>query len=329
MNAFESLYLPLCYYPTKIAFVDDNIDYLNNLLIMFNDEFPCISFDDPHMASNAINESLTNGSFIDRCQFPVNKTSEQIVYKVDLKEIQREVFRKNRFDEISIVFVDYSMPSMNGLDFCRKFKGKDVIFFLLTGEADEKVALEAYGEWIIHGFAKKSSKNLREILLKAINDMQKRRFLNLSGKLLSKVDSDLFDFLKNEDVSKCFQKIYKENGAVEFYLVRDRGDFMLLDNQGIVSFLSLKSKKEFQNLYEQACIDEASSSTLLALKERRSIPIFYDSEDFTPWADEWEKYLCPAQKVPGNDEYYFAYKKALNREDLKKIVSYQEFLSNR
>ena len=70
------------------------------------------------------------------------------------------IYNKERFGETSVVVVDFAMPQMNGEEFCRKLgqlKGNSVKIIMLTGEADEEMAVRLFNAGVIDKFLRKGN----------------------------------------------------------------------------------------------------------------------------------------------------------------------------
>ena len=70
---------------------------------------------------------------------------------------------------IPVIIADYDMPEMNGLSFLKKINEIKSYKILLTGVADESIAVKAFNEGIIDFYIKKSGIDLFERLIKIVN----------------------------------------------------------------------------------------------------------------------------------------------------------------
>lgn len=322
----RNLKISLCYHPTTVVFVDDNNDYLEQLKARFNELLPLQAFDDPALALQFLNETYQEESFIRRCTItpdPDKVEFDHLVSDVNIKLIQNEILRPERFKEIAVVVVDYSMPGMNGIEFCKQIKNLNILVILLTGEADHDLAIREFNKGTIDRFIKKTTPNIREVLYSEILKLEQQYFINFSNMIINQANSDNLKCLEDEDVAKDFYKLCKELNIAEYYILTEAGDFLLIDNQGIASYITLKSDEEINHLYEHAEISGVSNTLLEALMHRERIPLLYDDLDPV----DWEAYLGTAHAIADKKLYYYAYKHNVG-DYPEKILSYEKYLAS-
>jgi CheY-like chemotaxis protein len=327
----RNLKISLCYHPTTVVFIDDNVDYLNQMQKLFQRTLPCLTFSQPEKALEFLNAHQEK-PFVERCvERSADNDHDYFSSEVTVRAIQKEMMSPNRFKEIAVVVVDYSMPGLDGIELCKKIKHPHILKLLLTGNADLDIAVEAFNQKIIDKFLKKGAPGTTESLMKDIKSLQARYFLNLSNTLMNQAKSNILTALENVEIAELFQQICAENQVEEYYLMSDMGDFLLLNRQGELSRFSIISEQEINELYRYASEDSAvSKESLLPLKNHEKTPLFETIEDIDDTApEEWEQYYCPLQRVPGTSEFYFAYKKNLSAKALKQysaLTSLQDYL---
>lgn len=329
----RNLKVSLCYYPTTIILVDDDEVYLSQLYNYLKNILPCLPFSDPFKALEYSN-SQSQETFIQRCMEQPQDNDEDSKYfssGVNVRAIQNEIKHHNRFKDVKIFVADYEMPSMSGIEFCSRIQDPNSEKLLLTGVADSDVVIEAFKKRKINNYLKKGVSNLIPVLLNEIISLQKQYFLDLSNILMNQAESKILASLEDQYVADLFNKLSQDNNIVEHYLMNNEGDFLWADRQGKLSRFSIKSIKEIESMYTYAKDENASESVLIALKNKEKIPLFDSTEaiDNTD-AFEWEGCLHPIQKVPGSNQYYFAYRKDLAHlpKDLESIVSLEDYLFN-
>ena len=106
--------------------MDDHTEFLATLSMTFSSQFNVKIFDNPHTALAYINEQQ-------RTQHLVATDDKPEVHGESDKWVQQVLTRPNlkRYDEmrimeISVLVVDYSMPSMNGIEFCEQIKNSAI-----------------------------------------------------------------------------------------------------------------------------------------------------------------------------------------------------------
>ena len=114
------------YYPTTVVFVDDDRAFLENLVIGLEGDLASVIFDSPvdalafieagakvrpHDLVLAAHPEVPDG---------VDRALTDRMVTVELSKIPELVYRPKRFDELTVVVVDYAMPGLNGLEFCER-----------------------------------------------------------------------------------------------------------------------------------------------------------------------------------------------------------------
>jgi CheY-like chemotaxis protein len=92
---------------------------------------------------------------------------------LDKTKVVKQVQAPHRFDTASVVVVDYAMPEMNGLELCRRLAHLPLRKILLTGQADDQVAVDAFNDGLIDYFLSKSAPNAPQVLRAQIRRFQK------------------------------------------------------------------------------------------------------------------------------------------------------------
>lgn len=328
----RDLKISLCQHPTTVVFIDDNQDYLTHLYTWYNELLPCITFDDPEQALHYLNQTYQYVPFINRyVNSPEDEELNQLSSNFDISTLRNEALLPNRFEEIAVVVVDYTMPGMNGIELCKQIQNSNIRVILLTGDADYDVAIKEFNNRTIDKYFKKTTPNLMEELLQAIYELERQYFIDQSNIILSNPKAyHNFKFLEDPKVAEVFYKLCQDNQIVEHYILNEKGNFLLIDKQGNPRWLALLDEEELlDNFYTTAENCPAPESIISALRTKAKIPLFYTAEDEKTPPDQWEPYLYPATPTKADKNYYYAYIPNLNTYDSKTFhtLSYQDYLA--
>lgn len=324
--------ISVCYHPTKIVLVDDNKSFLDSMEIQLSDRFSCYFFQDPQKALYHLNNHYQVEPFFTRF-ISDEKEASQDFLNFDLRKIKQEIYNPNRFDEVMVLVIDYSMPSMNGLEFFRQLRHKSMMRILLTGEASNELALEAFNEDLIDKFIPKTIPRMTEVLIEAIEDLQKKQFVKLSDMLFntsSQANIPILNVLEDRTFAKVFEKTIEEKKIVEYYLLANRGSFLLLDQQANPSSFVLANDEEMDAYIALAEKGQAPQWIIDRLKNRTHIPYFTkQAASEVPVAD-WATYIYPAELLEGKERYYYAYIADPSICDIEpeRVMSYQKYLQS-
>ncbi|MDF2868215.1 MAG: CheY-like receiver [Gammaproteobacteria bacterium] len=324
--------ISLCYHPTKVVLVDDNPDFIAAIKLELGKELRCSFYTNPLKALEFFKmykpEPFTKRCFVT----PSDEKSDHLFFNVDLRQIHKEVHVSDRFNEIAVVVIDYTMSRVDGLELSRQLKIRhpNIRIILLTGEADHDLAVMAFNEGIIDKFIKKGSQDLSGLLIKNIRELEQKYFLILSQSIIDKMNgsSDKLYRLRDPHIINFFNQLCREKAIIEYYLIDSNGSFLLIDNKGCPYWLALLSNQELYEFYEYAATEKAPQAVISALKDRQKMPFFYTDDDLTTPPSGWEDYLHPAQTIPGTTTYHYTLIENASPYNwyLDKIISYQTYL---
>lgn len=332
----SQLKLGVCFYPTTIGLIDDNEEYLKHLVSYLDktEKFPCFTYDDPQKALHFLTNQYQSDAFINRCL--ISQESEEFdhfIAELNIRAIHQEIYNSYRFNEITVLVIDYAMPRVNGLDICRQLRDTSVKTIMLTGEASKDFAVEAFNEGSIDRFILKKTPNLLDVLAQTVRELQENYFLDLSKAALNKIanfSKGTLLCLENTGFVEFFKQLCKTNRIVEYYLLDNQGSFLLLDAKGKASWLAVANEELMLTYANLAKDDTAPIAIINGLKNKQMIPYFYTDKDFAVRPAEWQRYLHPAHKLPGEEIYYtYIAHSEVYEIDYTKVVSYQQFLNTR
>lgn len=303
----KKMRLNICYYPTSLILVDDNKKFLQSLRLGLSD-YSCFFYENPKEALDFLNNSYKFEPFINRSLLSEEDNRlEQPIAGLNIKKIHHEIYNSSRYQEISVLLADYSMSYINGTEFCKALKSKDLQKVMLTGEASNELAIVAFNGKIIDKFILKSSKSFLNVIMNNIQELQENYFITLTDIALSKTNNNnVLSTIEDPVFIDLFNIICKQNQIVEYYLLDEQGSYLLLDKNKKMKWLIVKKESEMQDLINFATFEEAPKSILDALQNREKIPYFHTEIELNKTPYQWERYLYPAIKLYGKEVYYYS-----------------------
>lgn len=325
--------IPTCYFPSTALFLDDSRDFLLNFVLQLDESVAYRIFDTPLEALSYLQNKRCELDILSRhCLSEYTEAKNcpltNHTINLDLAAIHAEIYNPQRFSEVSVVVVDYAMPGMDGLEFCRRMENSNVKKILLTGQADEKLAITAFNEGLIHRYIKKSAVNVAELITKSIAELQLQYFQSMSDMVVRMLSVSSPNCLQDKKFAQLFQQLRLEKGIVEYYLIDNSGSFLMLDQDANVSFLIVKNKHDMRLHYDLALDSGASNEVLDQLASGEKIPGFWQVSSSNPQWMDWSRCLVPAKRFESDDVYYYAYLQGNLFFDIreKKILSYHRYL---
>ena len=319
------------FFPTTIVFVDDSADFLTNLSLQVDSRLACRLFDSPVEALAAINGNdaappRTQDLFSlyrDRAEDALGSQ----VLNVDLDTIHREVCNEKRFERVSVAVVDFDMPEIDGIEFCRRIHNPMIKKILLTGKADERIAVKAFNDGVIDRFILKQEANVMSTLNRAIDEMQHAYFDEIGRMLSDAVSIGAYGFLRDPLFAERFGQIRAALGIVEYYLCCKPDGILMLDFAGTPYLLIVQTEEMVQANYEIASDQAAPAELLASLRSGKMVPYFWKSEGhYSPIYEDWHAYLHPATEFRGKTVYLLATVKNPAAFNFKYVLSYAAYL---
>lgn len=298
------------FHPTTVVFVDDNLDFLGNLSLQLDADLAYRLFDSPGKALDHLNNAARAKPLSERffAAEAGGGSSCDSVIRLDMASIEREMRNTHRFGETSVVMVDYAMPNMNGVEFCKRIRNPNVKKILFTGVADEYVAVSAFNEGLIDRFILKSERDVYEQVNVAIRDLQNAYIRDTSHTISHVLTLRSHDVLLDPVFARFFRSLRDEHGIIEYYMSVRPDGFLLLNAEGRATRLIVLTDDDLQ-LHGRIARDQGAPPELLAALERGdTVPYFETASDgfFHRECNNWRECLHPARVLEGRKRYHWA-----------------------
>lgn len=325
----EAKISPVCFHPTTIMCVDDDPkihEFITPNVINTN---ATKIFNNAEKALAYINNEYKSDSFLKRCiSLTDTEVRGQRVAQLNIENIHKEIYSLQRFKQISVLILDYAMAEMHGIEFAKQLKSKDIKIIMLTGEVDYQIALEAFNEQLIHKFIKKNDANLFQILIGAIEELQKDYFIEHSNpaiNILTGNDNPNAEIFFDHHYADLVKATIKQNKIYEYYLIDAYGSYLMLDRRAHPSWLLLRSTQDFDLMLDYALQNKAPETVITALKNREKM-LFLGAKENSKL--DWDKLLHPVQALDDNKKYFYAYitQADFYYVDQAKIVAFEKFI---
>jgi CheY-like chemotaxis protein len=171
-----------------------------------------------------------------------NLPADQCNVAIDLERIYRICEQPQRFATPSVVVVDYSMPQMNGLEFCAAIAHLPCKKILFTGAADEKIAVNAFNRGLIDRYIQKSPTGAGQ-LEQQIRTLQNAYFDDREETLRDLVLLHDYHFLADPVLARLIDTLRVRLGIVEHYVFPNPSGILLIDQNGKTRLLMIETPK--------------------------------------------------------------------------------------
>lgn len=300
------------YHPTTTVVIDDDRLFLDTIKIHLDRNSPYQLYENANIAFKAIQESNSNMfnvcqilTNLDTYDFQYNKSPAQPI-DIQISHIHKEILAPNRSNQISLIFIDYNMPEINGLDFCRIIKSHPAKKVLLTGQADKQTAIAAFNEGIIDKFILKSESNLSNVLNDIIKTAHKEYFYKnfepISNLLICNRDLPFND----TEYTKFILDYLSNNKFIEYYVYDKHGSYLCIQSDNTIQLLVIRSEKDIYEMYELARDNGVPSKLSRSLLHKEKILFFPNEIDMRQSVSKWDKFMLPAKKIASNSKCYYS-----------------------
>jgi CheY-like chemotaxis protein len=292
--------------------VDDSPSFLHSLRFQLGAAFPSIGFSDTgaaiawlrkHGAAPAALAGLLSPS-VDT--YTLSPQPYNIALHVE--QVCGIRCHPQRFLTPSVLVVDYSMPGMDGIQFCEAVRDLPCRKILLTGVADERVAIEAFNRGLIDRYVRKSDAHALDRLEAELTQLQEGYFLAQSEALRMLLSLHDYSFANDPAICGLVRELGARHKIVEHYLYKTPPGFLMYDREARPWLLAVETEQSMNAQYEIALDGGAPPSLLEALEQRRVVPNFGNGDGmYSPVRHkEWHRFTAPAQTCHGREPYYWA-----------------------
>ena len=301
------------FHPTTTILIDDNKTFLKTLSLKLDDDAIYHTFSDPKEALAYCTENAKITPIDDSYLMADTESPDPSEQNITLRtrEIKTALLKSERFDVISVIVVDFSMPTMTGVQFIDKLreqvKNKFAKIIMVTGEADHGLAVELFNEKKIDKFFLKNEDNLEQKVNSAIHEMQKAYFLDLCTTLFSSIVEKTTPILSDVTFANLFAKIKADLNIIEHYLCENTGSFILVDKNGVLTVLVVRTQGDLAMYADLAEDQRVPAELVKRILNGSLLPFFGTFENFiASKRDDWVVNTHLGKKVPGREGYYYS-----------------------
>jgi CheY-like chemotaxis protein len=294
------------FHPTTVVLVDDNEAFLRSLTLEMPADMAFHGFTSPELALAFLNEPNELPPLVDRC-FTLDRSHDtEAVIHLDLGVIEQEINHLQRFRRVSVVLVDYAMPSVDGLQFCERLTDPYARRAMLTGVADEKLAVEAFNAGLIHRYIPKHKATAVEAVIAFIAELEREYFNQYLARLKTALAINPPGFLVDAEIAVHVQRLLAQERVSEYYLVNDPPGFLMLRSSGTVLRLVLLDELARQQQVDFVHRYDAPADIRRGVETGELIGLFsgdrpddYFGDESYPWAEK----VFPARRLGSHGQW--------------------------
>lgn len=305
------------FWPTKTLILDDNKLFLEGLKEMLDNDDSYIFFSDPKEALNYLADYTVQLDWY--INTPISLEQGVAQYNINYDLIQSIVSNEKRFNLVSNVIVDYHMPSMSGIDFCKLVaKDKFLRKTLLTANMDYSQAIKNLNDQTINGFIDKKDISKNGLLKKHVG-IEKITYFSQRANFI--IEALAFEnqsiAVLSVEYNKIINQIIHDLNIKEYYLLSQSGLYLMIDEDCMEYYIFLFSQEDIQEMALEAQDQGLESNICLSLETQEKAVCYYNRDNSSSWPEcsKWGEYLAPLKKflVADRDYYYAIINKQLKK----------------
>lgn len=302
------------FYPTAVAIIDDDVRFLESFDELLRRDFIVRRFTSPQLGLNhlvgADAEHLSRiarlGTYASNYANPIDEYDRlQILLSSHISQLRGY---SNRFDTVSVAIVDLNMPGVDGLMICRALRRRPVRTILLTGNASEKLALNAFNEGLIDRFVSKHEPNLMDVVAAHVRDLQNAYFRRITTTIKDTLSLRYLRFMREGRFLRFFSDLCAERDIVEYYVKTEPPGVEIIKANGDTTILMVLGPERVAEKISVARAAGAMPEMIAAMEAGTILTHFpTDSGHYAPlFRETWRKYAFPATTVDGGERWITA-----------------------
>jgi len=262
---------PIYRRPGGVVFLDDDLAYLEMLAEVMPEHWPvrlftrpsdCIRYLEPEPALQEA-DHWRHKDILDRWHQGQSLIAQILAY-------WREA-GSWRFGLSQVCVVDYSMPAMNGLQVLEELAGWPGARVLLTGRADEQIAVQAFNASLIEQYVPKQASEISRRLAGSI-----QRLLDDASGLQAQawrgsLTREQMAVISTPQIGRQLQALAEQHRWVEHVVIGDPFGVLALDDAGQAAWLQLEHLSRLEELAELGASAGIDSSDLARVRSGDSL----------------------------------------------------------
>jgi len=300
------------FHPTQIVFVDDDSGFLSWFSRGLDLRAPLRRYQSPaRLLDDLAFARIPTRIDLDCWSNPrTREHSDGLQQLLGLNETQilRRLFNPRRFDVLSVAVVDYAMPEMDGVELLRRIESLPCRKILLTGQADDSVAVDAFNEGLIDYFASKAAPGLTRLIRRQILRFQRDFIADASALVRQALRTEHGRTWDDEVFCALLEEISARHGFVEYYAVGDPAEgFLLVDDEARGRLLLTFSAASIEAQFTAARLSGAPDEVLDRLAQE-AVTTYFPAEYANQVLDAqaWHDACVPLHPFPNRSDRFYA-----------------------
>lgn len=261
---------PLYRRPGGVVFLDDDASYLEMLADVMPGQWPMRLYLDPRLFINEMQQEpprweadvWKHQSIIEEWRAGHGLIPGIIDYWAGGNE---------RFGFAQVCVVDYSMPGLNGLEALGELVDWHGSRVLLTGRADEQIAVSAFNDGLIEQFIPKQAANLSGRLTDVVQRLLDAPNRRLTDIWLGTLSREQHSLIRIPSIHRDLGALAARQNWVEHVLIGEPFGVLGLDSDARVQWLQLETSDDTRELAELAQSQGVAAADVSAIRANEKL----------------------------------------------------------
>lgn len=288
--------------PGIVAFLDDDGEFLELLGEVLPSDWSLKLFDEPPgLFESMQSDKLVLADESGQHQSILEKTNGGESAIAQLLHFWRTDGIK-RYSTTRAFVVDYSMPALTGLEVLERLDEWPGARLMLTGQADEMLAITAFNKGLIHQFIPKQTKDLAQRLIETLGLLMDMPLDDLGKIWLNNLTREQLALVREPNVASWLSSLVRAQGWVEYAVVGAPFGILGLNADGVAGWLQIEHHKSARSLDELAeVVDSLDLSPDLVQGVKEGV-LVVDFELQLALRSEAPLRTAPARHLPGTEK---------------------------
>jgi CheY-like chemotaxis protein len=254
-----------------VVFLDDDPAYLEMLAEVMPEHWPVRLFTRPSECINYLQQeppeldadSWRHREIIDRWHSGQSLIAQILRYWREADPW--------RYGLAQVCVVDYSMPAMNGLQVLEELAGWPGARVLLTGRADEQIAVQAFNAALIEQYVPKQASEISRRLTHSIQRLLDEPWGSQAQAWRASLSREQLAVITAPSIARQLKAFAETLRWVEHVVIGDPFGVLGLDDTGQATWLQIEHERRLDDLAEVAACGGLSGSDLEDIRAGRSL----------------------------------------------------------
>jgi CheY-like chemotaxis protein len=234
---------PLYQRPNSIVFLDDDADYLETLALVMPKDWGVQLFTHVNDCTRHCIEQHTlweadvwqHQDLVNRWRAGGSLIPQILAY-----------WKSNtqRYLLTQTCVVDFAMPAMTGLDFLKSLPSWPAHRVLLTGKADELIAVGAFNDRLIDRYVPKQHANIGKHLTDILIDLHRKPMDSHQSVWRSALKKEQFAVLQDSSARNELRKLIQDRQWIEYVVIPAPFGILALDRNARAHWLQLELRSD-------------------------------------------------------------------------------------